>query len=143
MFDFEQQAWDLGYHPDEAPLAASSKVDPRPIVQPGFQLPASVWRMMGGCYVIFFAAMAGLSADSGMALFMVVISVLYTLMFFTTGGLLAALGGKQGPSPLDQGKPLPTWAGPMSRGAVYGQVLIVPFGIALFGAAVMLISWWA
>jgi len=141
MFDLEQQAWDLGFHPDEAPLAASSKVDPRPIVQPGFQLPGSVWKLMGACYVIFFAAMAGLSADSGMAMFMVVISVLYTLMYFVTGGVLAALAGPQDRSPLDEGKPLPTWAGPMSRGAVFGQVVIVPVGIALFGVAVMLISW--
>lgn len=143
MFDLEQQAWDLGYHPDEAPLAASSKVDPRPVVQPGFQLPARVWQLMGGCYIVFFAAMAGLASGSSMALFMVVISALYTLMYFGTGSVLAALGGPQRRSPIDEGKPLPTWAGPMTRSAVYGQVLVVPFGIALFGTAVMLISWWA
>lgn len=141
MFELEQQAWDLGYHPDEAPLAASAKVDPRPIVQPGFQLPASVWKLMGACYAIFLAAMAGLASGSGFALFMVVISALYTIMYFATGSVLAGLSGRQDPSPLDEGKPLPTWAGPMSKGSVYGQVLIVPFGIALFGVAVMLISW--
>lgn len=143
MFDLEQQAWDLGYHPDEAPIAAPSKPDPRPIVQPGFQLPASIWTMMGACYVIFFGAMAGLAADSGFALFMVLISALYTLMYFATGTILAALPGNLGRSPLDEGRPLPTWTGPMGKSAVMGQVLIVPFGIALFGTAVMLISWWA
>ena len=141
MFELEQQAWDLGYHPDEAPLAASAKVDPRPIVQPGFQLPGSVWKLMGACYAIFLAAMAGLASGSGFALFMVVISALYTIMYFATGSVLAGMLGRQDPSPLEEGKPLPTWAGPMSRGSVYGQVLIVPFGIALFGVAVMLISW--
>lgn len=143
MFDREQQAWDVGHHPDEAPLPASSNVEERAVVQPGFQLPARVWQLMGACYIVFFAAMAGLASGSGMALFMVVISALYTLMYFGTGSVLAALGGPQARSPIDEDKPLPTWAGPMTRGAVFGQVLIVPVGIALFGVAVMLISWWA
>lgn len=143
MFDLEQQAWDLGYYPDEAPLAASTKVEPRPIVQPGFQLPSLVWRLMGSCYLVFFAAMAGLASGSGMAMFMVVISALYALMYFGTGTVLASLAGPQMRSPLEEGKPLATWAGPMNRNAVFGQVLIVPLGIALFGTAAMLISWLA
>ncbi|WP_037499419.1 hypothetical protein [Sphingomonas jaspsi] len=141
MFDLEQQAWDLGYHPDEAPLAAWSRTDPRPIVQPGFEFPVDVWRLMGACYTVFFSAMAGLAAGSGTALFMVVISALYTLIYFGTGCVLARLAGPQARSPLEQGVPLETWTGPMERGAVYGQVLIVPFGIAAFGMAVMLIAW--
>lgn len=142
MFDLEQQAYDLGYDLDDVPVRDLPEPKAAPIVQPGFQLPASIWKLMGACYFVFFSAMIGLAAGSAFALFMVVIAALYTLMFFATGSVLAALPGRLGRSPLDEGKPLPTWTGPMGRGAVMGQVLIVPFGIALFGTAVMLVSWW-
>lgn len=142
MFDLEQQAYDLGYRPDsvvefQPPPEADAT---RPVVQAGFQLPAQIWFLMVGCYVIFFGAMAALSWASRFATFMVVISILYTVMFFATGSVLAGLQGPGGRSPLDRGQALPTWCGPMSRGAVYGQVLIVPAGIALFGASVALIG---
>ena len=116
--------------------------DPDQVVQPGFQLPATVWKLMIGCYIIFFGGMAALVAGSGYALFMVAISCLYALIFFVTSAVLANLSGNHDTSPLHRGKALPTWCGPMDRNAVYGQVLVVPAGIALFGAAVALIGAW-
>lgn len=142
MFDLRQERLDEIYQAEEQFLnAAEPKHDlPAPIVQPGFQLPASVWRLMVGCYVVFFAGMTALVAGSGLALFMVAISVLYAIVFFGVSTVLANLSGVGGSSPLDRGDALPTWCGPMKRGAVYGQVLIVPAGIALFGVAVALIG---
>lgn len=143
MFDLAHEAWDLGYALDE-PVVGPRLVTPdQPLVQPGFQLPAAVWKAMGACYITFFSAMAGLVGGHGFALFMVAISALYTLMYFGTGSVLARLPGIAAASPLDQGQALPTWTGPMDRGAVFAQVLIVPVAIALFGVAVMLVRWWA
>ena len=95
---------------------------------------------MLGCYAIFFTAMAALASGTRHGLFMVTISILYVVIFFGTSTLLAKLPGIRDESPLDRGKALPTWCGPMSRGAVYGQVLIVPVGIAIFGVEAALIS---
>ena len=142
MFDFRQERLDEIYGAEvDIHSAAQPRFEPSaPIVQPGFQLPASVWKLMIGCYGIFFSGMTALVVGSGYALFMVVISVLYAVVFFATSMVLANLAGESDRSPLDNGLALPTWCGPMSSGAVYGQVLIVPVGIALFGTAVAVIG---
>jgi hypothetical protein len=142
MFDFRQERLDEIYYA-EAQFEETSETwsgAPAPVVQPGFQLPLSVWKLMLGCYAIFFGSMAALVAGSGYGMFMVVISALYAVVFFGTGAILASLPGRGDSSPLDDRQALPTWCGPMSRGAVYGQVLIVPVGIALFGMAAALIG---
>lgn len=142
MFDFRQERLDeiycaeLEFHGTEEPQTRPQG----PVVQPGFQFPSSVWTLMLACYAIFFGGMTALVAGSSYALFMVTISALYVVVFFGTSMVLANLAGQSDKSPLDRGQPLPTWCGPMSRGAVYGQVLIVPAGIAMFGMAVALIG---
>lgn len=141
MFDFRQERHDEIFEvrdslPDAAPPAAAAQ----PIVQPGFQLPASIWQAMVACYAIFFTAMAVLVGSSGFALFMVAISIFYTVVYFSAGALLAMLPGLSDKSPLDEGRPLETWCGPMDRRSVWGQVLIVPFGVAMFGTLVALLS---
>lgn len=142
MFDLRQERLDEIYEAEEQFLTFSEmrQEQPAPIVQPGFQLPVSVWVMMIGCYILFFAGMTALVAGSGFAMFMVAISILYAIVFFSMSSILANLAGTRAGSPLDRGDALPTWCGPMKRGAVYGQVLIVPAGIALFGVAVALIG---
>lgn len=142
MFDYRQERLDEIYE-IEAPI--HDLVEPAAhtsdaVVQPGFQLPQSVWFLMVGCYVIFMGAMAAVASASSFALFMVAISVIYVVIFFSMSTFLANLSGKPGGSPLDKGQALPTWCGPMSRGSVYGQVLIVPAGIAFFGVSVALIA---
>lgn len=141
MFDFRQERHDEIFEvqdvlPDASPPAAAVQ----PIVQPGFQLPASIWQAMIACYVIFFTAMAVLVGSGGFALFMVAISIFYTVVYFSAGALLALLPGLPDNSPLDEGRPLDTWCGPMDRKAVWGQVLVVPVGIAFFGTCVALLS---
>ena len=142
MFDLRQERLDEIV---EAEIEFQNHQEPEPkptapIVQPGFQLPTSVWALMIGCYVIFFGGMTALVAGSSFALFMVAISVLYAVVFFGMSSVLANLPGISWTSPLKRGEALPTWCGPMNRKAVYGQVLIVPAGIALFAVAVALIG---
>lgn len=104
-----------------------------------FELPGTVWGAMFACYAVFFAAVTVATGGSGHALFAIAISVLYAAMFFGTALVLARQGAAQPSSPLDRAQALPTWTGPMSARAVYGQVLVVPASIALFGVAISVI----
>jgi hypothetical protein len=142
MYDLRQERLDEIHEAEEHVLHLAEAVQETaaPIVQPGFQLPMSIWALMIGCYVLFFAGMIALVAGNGFSLFMLAISIFYLVVFFSTGSILANLAGTPGGSPLDRGEALPTWCGPMKRGSVYGQVLIVPAGIALFGVAVAVIG---
>lgn len=138
MFDVQTQNYGLDELIDW-PETTEAMAEPRPMVQPGYQLPGWIWRAMFACYGIFFGAMFMLSRGSGHAVMMVVISALYALMFFGVASLLAKQPPRDARSPLDEGKPLMTWCGPMDRKAVIGQVLVVPFGIAFFGLAILTI----
>lgn len=140
MFDLEQNVWEFDYA-TEAPPAAARPAEMRPLVQPGFQLPARLWSAMFALYAIFFVAMAGVVGGKGPGLFVVAISVTYTIIYFGTANVLANLPGMSARSPLDDGKPLQTWCGPMNSRAVFGQVLIVPIAVAFFGVAFALLRW--
>lgn len=107
---------------------------------PGFQLPRGVWIAMLGCYAVFLAAVLLATRGSREALFAIVISALYTLVYFGVARIGARQAGAEDPSPLTRGKPLATWTGPMDAKAVYGQVLIAPLAVALFGIAVLAIT---
>lgn len=119
---------------------SNAPAEPPRIVQAGFQLPAGIWLAMLACYTVFIGAMAVVASGSSFAIFMVVISALYVVVFFGVARKLALLPGQRDTSPLSQGRPLETWCGPMSYSSVVGQVLIVPFGIALFGVSVAIIG---
>lgn len=105
----------------------------------GFELPNDIWFSMIGCYAVFFIGLLIALGSEGRAIFAIVISALYTVMYFSVAAMLAALSGSATTSPANQTGSLMTHTGPMSRAAVYGQVLIVPLAVALFGIAVSLI----
>jgi hypothetical protein len=61
-------------------------------------------------------------------------------MFFGTARAVARQSPRQAASPLERkGASLQTAFGPMSRGAVFGQILVVPVAVAMFGIAVSVI----
>ncbi len=107
--------------------------------QAGFQFPRRLWALMLICYGVFFAAIAMATGGSGLARFVIIISVLYTVIYFGVARIGARQAGKERSSPLDRGEGLSTCTGKMSAEAVYSQVLIVPVTIALFGIAIMII----
>ncbi len=119
------------------PLAAAP-VAPR---SAGFQLPRGVWMAMLSCYAVFFGAIAIATGGSGSARFAIVVSVLYTLVYFGVARIGARQAGAEETSPLKQGRMLDTWTGLMDRKAVYGQILIVPLAVAFFGVGIMIIVW--
>lgn len=104
-----------------------------------FELPGSVWAGMLGSYAVFFAAITLATGAGGRAIFAIVISVLYTVMYFGLARVIARQAGPDARSPLLRGDPLPTWCGPMDATAVYGQVLVVPLAVALFGLGIAVI----
>lgn len=132
--DFEAEVYAL--EQTLQPLAAA----PVPPRNPGFQFPRRVWLAMFACYGTFFLGIAAATGGSGYARFAIVISVLYTVIYFGVARIGARQAGPEDISPLDRGKMLDTWTGLMDKRAVYGQVLIVPLAVALFGIAILVIT---
>jgi hypothetical protein len=119
-------------HPLAAPPVAPQNA--------GFQLPRGVWTAMLSCYAVFFAAVFAATGGSSAARFAIVVSVLYTAVYFGVARIGARQAGREATSPLEQGQMLDTWTGLMDKRAVYGQILIVPLAVALFGIGILLIT---
>ena len=113
-------------------------------VQPearSFGLPTIIWGSMAASYALFFAGLLLGTGHDGRALFMIVISVLYALMYFGTAFVLNGLGQagrRELPSQWVNGK-FQTFTGPMSFGSVFAQMLVVPIMFAVFGITIAII----
>lgn len=127
-----------GLRPLETLLPALATVTV-PVKNAGFEFPARLWGAMIACYAVFFAAITAATGGSGTARFAIVISILYTAMYFGLARIGARQAGPEARSPLDLNKPLMTWTGPMNAGSVYSQVLVVPMTLAIFGTGIALI----
>lgn len=104
-----------------------------------FDLPRAIWLGMIACYAVFLTALLA-STGGGRAGFAIAVSAVYVAMFFGTARVIARQSPQQSASPLElRGVPLQTAFGPMSRGAVFGQILIVPVAVALFGLAIAVV----
>lgn len=110
----------------------------------GFQIPARIWATMFACYGLFFAGIIAATGEGGHARFAIVISILYTGMYFGMARILSRLAGKQPDSPLDtQGRAdepvLQTCYGPMNGRAVAAQILIVPIALVIFAVGFLIV----
>lgn len=104
-----------------------------------FELPASVWQIMTACYAVFLIALLA-STGGGRAGFAIAVSAIYIAMFYGTARMNMRQGPQQDPAPVrNSGTHLQTAFGPMSRGAVFGQILIVPLAVAVFGIAIAIV----
>lgn len=125
----------------ETPVAQEAAVArPAPAPYLGFQLPRWVWSGMIASYVVFFAAITVTTWGSGHALFAIVVSILYAVMFFGLARVISKQAGREQASPLARHEPLQTWSGPMQPGAVYGQILVVPAAIACFAVGIAVVK---
>lgn len=121
---------------ERATLAVSAQPESRT-----FGIPSIIWGSMAASYALFFFGLILGTGHDGRALFMIAISMLYAVMYFGTAFVLNGLSGsgrRKQKSQWIQGK-FDTHTGPMSFGAVYGQMLIVPIMFALFGLTIALI----
>jgi len=106
-----------------------------------FELPVSVWITMFISYAVFFAALFVATGHGMAAIFALVVSMAYAVMYFGTAAILnnvsaaerkalpptAALGG------------LETQTGWMGSCAANAQILTVPILLAVFGCAFAII----
>jgi hypothetical protein len=104
-----------------------------------FELPRAIWQGMITCYAVFLIALLA-STGGGRAGFAIAVSAVYIVMFFGTARVVARQSPPQKASPLERpGTILQTAFGPMSRSAVFGQILIVPAAVAMFGLAIAVV----
>ena len=120
-----------------ADFAAAVAPAPRLSESSSFGLPGWLWATLFGAYATFFGALALATAHDGDTVFAIVVSVLYTLMFFGTAAVLQGLGKRwqQGFEPGE--RILETYTGPMGTASVAAQVLTVPVLFAVFAIALI------
>jgi hypothetical protein len=133
--DADTTDWRTAHH--ETPEATPSH---RPPADNDLELPGWMWKVMFAAYGVFFAGLLFGTGHDGEALFALVVSGLYLLVYFVTAGVLVGLNrpGRSAPFARGQGQ-LETGTGPMSTKAVAGQVLVIPVCIALFGVGIAII----
>lgn len=106
-----------------------------------FELPASVWITMFTSYAIFFAALFVATGHGVAAIFALVISIAYTVMYFGTAAVLNNVGAaeRRNLPPADSTAGIETLTGWLDNGAANAQILTVPILLALFGCAFAII----
>jgi hypothetical protein len=107
-----------------------------------FELPASVWVVMFASYAVFFAALFIATGHGAAAIFALVISIAYTIMYFGTAAVLnnvSAAERKTLPA-VEASGGIETQTGWMDNNAAYVQILIVPIVLAAFACAFVIIS---
>lgn len=104
------------------------------------EIPSGVWVAMFVSYAIFFGGLMIATGRETGAIFMVVISILYAIMYFGVAGILFTQNMPVNRSLFAKGLgPLITHTGPMSKTAVLGQILTIPFCLALFGVGIAIL----
>ena len=129
--------------PERSEVAEQAR---RPVSTPAhpahnaLQVPAAIWRAMFACYGIFLGGLLYATGRDGEALFMIAISTGYTILYFGLSGVLIGLDGHGArDDPIAARSDLDTWTGPMSPGAVAGQILTIPICLAVFGIIIAVI----
>jgi hypothetical protein len=102
-----------------------------------FDLPKSIWWTMFLAYAVFFLAITVATGRDRSALFMIVISASYAVMYFGTAAVMNAVGAHGRPATVPGD--IETATGKLSYGAAFAQILTVPLVIAFFGCAIAVV----
>ncbi|NRD90372.1 hypothetical protein C8024_14235 [Sphingopyxis sp. BSNA05] len=102
-----------------------------------FELPASIWTTMFGSYAVFFGALFVATGRGVAAIFALLISIAYTVMYFGTAAVLNRVSAREReilPQAHATGG-IDTQTGWMDDAAVHAQILTVPILLAVFACA--------
>jgi hypothetical protein len=102
-----------------------------------FDLPKSIWWTMFLAYAAFFLGITVATGRDRSALFMIVISASYAVMYFGTATAMNAVGAHSRPATVPGD--IDTATGKLSYGAAFAQILTVPLVIAFFGCAIAVV----
>jgi hypothetical protein len=102
-----------------------------------FDLPKSIWWTMLMAYAVFFVGITIATGRDRSALFMIVISASYAVMYFGTAAVMNAVGAHGRPATVPGD--IDTATGELSYGAAFAQILTVPLVIAFFGCAIAVV----
>jgi hypothetical protein len=102
-----------------------------------FDLPKSIWWTMFLAYAVFFLGITIATGRDRSALFMIVISASYAIMYFGTAAVMNAVGAHGRPATVPGD--IDTATGKLSYGAAFAQILTVPIVIAFFGCAIAVV----
>lgn len=106
-----------------------------------FGLSSKVWTVMFASYVFFFGALIIATGHDSAAIFALVISIAYSLMYFGTAAVLntVSAGERKTLSVSDQNEGIETQTGWMNNSAVNAQILSVPILLAVFACGFAII----
>ena len=102
-----------------------------------FELPMSIWYAMFVCYAVFFSALLMVTATDGGTLYVIAISIGYTVMYFGTAALLNSVSSA--PPVANRYGDIDTFTGRIGFVAATAQILTVPIMVALFGVVTSII----
>ncbi len=117
---------------DRVLIAAHRTAEPRT-----FELPMSIWYAMFVSYAVFFGSLLVVTGTDASALFMIVISIGYNVMYFGTAAVMNSVSPQIPVA--DVYGDIDTFTGPMSFGAAAAQILTVPILVAFFGCVTAII----
>ncbi len=106
-----------------------------------FELPRSVWITMFGAYAVFFTALFFATGHGMAAIFALVVSIAYTVMYFGTAAVLNNVTAAERKA-LPTSDPIggvETQTGWMNKTAVNAQILTVPILLAVFACTFAII----
>ncbi|WP_417614107.1 hypothetical protein [Parasphingorhabdus sp.] len=106
-----------------------------------FELPGSVWAIMFASYAVFFAALIIATGHGTAAIFALVVSIAYTIMYFGTAAVLNNVSASEREA-LPQNDPIggiETNTGWMDNTAANAQILTVPILLAIFACGFAII----
>ncbi len=106
-----------------------------------FELPNSVWKAMFACYAIFFSALFVATGRGTAAIFALVISAGYTIMYFGTASMLNRVSAPERATlpKVNASARMDTHTGWMSSSAVNAQILVVPVSLVIFASSFAII----
>lgn len=106
-----------------------------------FELPGSVWTVMFSSYAVFFTALVISTGHGTAAMFALVVSIAYTIMYFGTAAVLNRVSARERNAlpPIDPVGGIDTNTGWMSNTAVNAQILTVPIMLAVFACSFAII----